>query len=102
MLDTFFGFVAVVVFLPAVVFLEESLGVAVFLAVGFEDTFPLGFLDAGVFLDLSATALEVAFLEISMAGFFTALATAFFGFSLVEDGFFVVVVPLLVDTGFLF
>lgn len=131
LLETFLGFVTVVVFLD-VVFLEETLGVAVFLTVDFEAIFPLGFLDTAVFFGLSAASLELVFLELSVAdflvalaavvffglsaaslelvflevsvvGFFTALATVvFFCFSLVEGGFLVVTVPLFVETGFLF
>ena len=85
------------------------------MAVGFEAAFTLGFLDTVVLFDLSAMSLEVVFLglsavsleavflEVSVASFFTALVViVFFGFSLVEDGFFVVVVLFLVEAGFLF
>lgn len=90
-------------FLVVVAFLEETLGVAVFLTVGFEAALTLDLLDAEIFLALSAASLEAILLELSEAGFFTAFATAvFFGFSLVDDGFFVVVVLLLVEVGFLF
>jgi hypothetical protein len=103
LLETFFGFVATVVFLAAVAFLEETLGVAVFLTVGFEAGLPLGFLGVVAFLGLSATSLDVAFFEFSAAGFFTTFAVAFLGFSLVEDGFLVVIeVVFLADAGFLF
>ena len=87
------------VFLVVVVFFEETLGVAVFLTVGFEAGFkvvlPLAFFGAAVFLGLSAASLGVD-------GFFTTLAVAFLGLSLVEDGFLVVVGVFLVEAGFLF
>jgi len=94
LLETFFGFEAVVVFLVVAVFLEETLGMAVFLIMGFETAFPLGFLGAEVFLALSAVSLEVVF--------FTGFAVVLLDFSLVEDGFLVVVVLFLVEGGFLF
>lgn len=56
MLETFFGFV-VVIFLAVAVFLEEILGVTVFLTTGFEIAFPLDFLGAAAFLGLSAASL---------------------------------------------
>lgn len=104
LLEIFFGFVAVEDFLAVVVFLEEIFGVTVFLTVGFGAAFTLGFLDAAVFLGLSAVTLEVVLLEVSVADFFTALtAVVFLGFSLEEDGFFVVTALLLVEAiGFLF
>ena len=112
LLETFFGFVAVEVFLVVVAFLEDTFGVAVFLTVDLEATFTLCFLVVVLFLDLSAASLEVVFLglstvalvflEFSEAGFFTTLdAVVFFGFSLVEDGFFAVAVLLLGGAGFL-
>jgi hypothetical protein len=83
--------------------LEETFGVAVFLTAGFGAAFTLGFLGVAVFLGLSVVSLEVVFLVFSVADFFTVLAAVvFFGFSLVEDGFFVVVTLLLVEAGFLF
>ena len=101
LLETLFG-LAAVVFL-VVVFFEETLGVAVFLTVGFDVALPLGFLDAVVFLGLSATSLEVAFLGFSADGFFTTFAAVFLGFSVVEDGFLAVAeVVFLVEAGFLF
>lgn len=114
LLETFFGFVAVEVFLVVVALLEETLGVAVFLTVDFEAAFTLCFLVVVLFFDfsaasleviflgLSATSLEAAFLEFSEAGFFTTFDAAFFCFSLVEDGFLAVAVLLLVGAGFLF
>ena len=102
------------VFLVVVALLEETFGVAVFLTVDFEGAFTFCFLVVVDFLDFSAASLEVVFLglsaaslvvflEFSEAGFLTALdAAAFFGFSLVEDGFFAVAVVLLVGAGFLF
>lgn len=102
LLETFFGFV-VVDFLVVVAFFEETLGVAVFLTVGFDATFPIGFLGATVFLGLSVVSLEVVFLGFSAGDFFTAFAVVFLGFSPVEDGFLVVVeVVFLVEAGFLF
>ena len=84
-----------------VVFFEETLVVAVFLTVGLEATFPLGFLDVTVFLGLSA--LEAVRLEFSATGFLTAFAVVFLGFSLVEDGFLMVAeVIFLAKAGFLF
>lgn len=86
-----------------VVFFEETLVVAVFLTVGLEATFPLGFLDVTVFLGLSAASLEAVRLEFSATGFFTAFAVVFLGFSLVEDGFLMVAeVIFLAKAGFLF
>jgi len=114
LLETFFGFVAAEVFLVAVVFLEETFGVAVFLTVDLEVAFTLCFLVVVLFLDLSAASLvillglsavslEAILLEFSEAGFFTPLeAVVFFGFSLAEDGFFAVTVLLLVGAGFSF
>lgn len=103
MLETFLGFVAVVVFLVAVVFLEETFGVAVFLTAGFEAVFPLGFLDVTVFLGLSATSLGGAFLRFSVAGFSTAFAVILLDFSPAEDGFLVAIgVVFLAGAGFLF
>ena len=102
LLETFFGFAAVV-FLVVVAFFEETLGVAVFLIVGFELALPLGFLGAAVFLGLSAASLDVVFLGFSVDGFFTTFAVVFLGFSPVEDGFLVVAeVVFLVEGGFLF
>jgi len=99
LLETFFGF-AVVAFLDAVAFLEETLGVAAFLVTGLEATFPPAFFD-GAFLGLSVTSLGVAF-EPSVDDFFTALVVGFLGFSLVEDGFLVVELVFLAEGGFLF
>jgi len=101
LLETFFGF-ATVDFLVVTVFFEETLGVAVFLTVGFEAALPVGFLGAVVFLDLSAASLEGAFLGFSTDGFFTTFAVVFLGFSLVEDGFLVAAVAFFVEAGFLF
>jgi hypothetical protein len=103
LLETFFGFAAVEVILAGA-FLEEAFGVAVFLTAGFGAAFTLGFLDVAVFLGLLVVSLGVDFLVFSVADFFTVLAAVvFFGFSLVEDGFFVVVTLLLVGAGgFLF
>lgn len=102
LLETFFGFAAVV-FLVVAVFFEETLGVAVFLTVGFEAALPVGFLDAAVFLDLSAASFEIAFLGFSRDDFFTVFAVVFLDFSLVEDGFLVVTeVAFFVEAGFLF
>jgi len=99
LLETFFGFAAVV-FLVGVIFFEETLGVAVFLTVGFEAAFPLGFLGAVVFLGLSAASLGDV---LPVVGFFIALAVVFLGFSPVEEGFLVVAeVTFLVEAGFLF
>jgi len=102
LLETFFGFAAVVLFLVVMVFLEETLGVAVFLTVGFEAALPLGFLGAAVFLDLSTVSLEVVFLGFSAVDFFTTFVVVFLGLSLLEDGFFVVVLLFLTEAGFLF
>jgi hypothetical protein len=103
LLETFLGFVAVVVFLVTVVFLEETFGVAVFLTAGFEAVFPLGFLGATVFLGLSVTSLGAAFLRFSVAGFFTAFAVVLLGLSPAEDGFLVAIeVVFLTGAGFLF
>jgi len=84
----------------ATVFLDGTFEIAVFLTAGFGTAF----LDVAVFLGLSDVSLEIVFLEFSLAGFFTALAAVvFFGFSPIEDGFFVVATLLLVEaTGFLF
>jgi len=102
LLETFFGFAAVV-FLVVADFFEETLGVAVFLTADFEVALPVGFLGAAVFLDLSAASLEVTFLGFSADDFFTTFAVVFFGRSLVEDGFLVVAeVVFLVEAGFLF
>jgi len=102
LLETFFGFAAVV-FLVVAAFFEETLGVAVFLTVGFEVALPVDFLGAAVFLDLSAVSLDVVFLGLSLDGFFATFAIVFLGFSLVEDGFFVVAeVVFFVEAGFLF
>ena len=102
LLETFFGFAAVV-FLVVGVFFEETLGVAVFLTVGLEVAFPVGFLGAADFLDLSAASLEVTFLGFSTEGFFATFAVVFLGFSLVEDGFLVAAeVVFFVEAGFLF
>jgi len=99
LLESFFGFAAVV-FLVAVAFFEETLGVAVFLTVGFETALPLGFLGVAVFLGSSAASLGVVF---PVAGFFADFVVVFLGFSPVEDGFLVVVeVVFLVEAGFLF
>lgn len=73
------------------------------MAGAFEAAFVLGFLDTEVLLVLSAASLEVVFLELSVADFFTAFAAVvLFGFSPIEDGFLVVAVLLLVEVGFLF
>jgi len=103
LLETFFGLVATELIL-AVVLLEETFGVAVFLTAGFGAVFTLGFLDVAVFLGLSAVSLEVVFLVFSVAVFFTALvAVVFLGFSPEDDGFFVVATLLLVGAaGFSF
>jgi len=111
LLETFFDFIAVEVFLVVVAFLEETFGVAVFLTVDFEAAFTACFLVVVLFLDLSAMSLDVVFLglstvslvvllEFSEAGFFTTLdAVVFFGLSPVEDGFFAVAVLLLGGAG---
>jgi len=102
LLETFFGFAAAVFLVVAVLF-EGTLGVAVFLTVGFDVDLPLGFLGAAAFLGLSDASLEDAFLVLSVDGFFTTFAAVFLGFSLVEDGFLVAAeVVFLVETGFLF
>ena len=98
LLETFFGFVAVVAFF-VVAFFEETLAVAVFLTVGFKATFALDFLGAATFLDFSTAPLDVGF-ALSAADFFIVLAAAFLGLSAVEDGFLVAVVALfLVEAG---
>lgn len=98
LLETFFGFPTVVVFF-AVIFFEETLGVVVFLIVGFEGAFALDLLDAVAFLTFSVVPFE-AVLECSVAELFTALA--FLGLSLVEAGFLTVLALFLLEAGFLF
>jgi len=92
----------VVAFLAVVVFLEETLGVAVFLTVGFEAAFPAAFLGATALLGLSVTSLEVVLFGFSVEVLFTALTIVFLGFSPVEAGFLVVELVFLAEVGFLF
>lgn len=84
------GFIDAAVFLAVVVFLEETFGVAVFLAAGLGAAFTLDFTDVAVLVFL-------------VAGFFTALAVVvFFDFSPAEDGFLDVVALLWAEAaGFL-
>lgn len=100
LLETFFGFAAVVAFFAVEVFLEETLGVATFLTAGFGVAFALGFLEAITFLGFSTVSLEAVF--VPSAAFFVTLAVVLFCLSLAEDGFLVVVTLFLEEAGFLF
>jgi hypothetical protein len=91
LLETFLDLAVAVFFVAA--FLEETLGVAVFLTPGLETTFVVGFFDA-VFLGFSVVSLEVA-LEFSVVCFLTAFVAVFLGVSLAEEGFLAVVVTFL-------
>jgi hypothetical protein len=98
LLETFFGFPAAVVFF-AVVFFEETLGVAVFLTTGFEGAFALDFLDAVALLSFSVVSFDAA-LELSVAVLLAAFA--FLGLSLEEAGFLTVLALFLLEAGLLF
>jgi len=101
LLETFFGFVAVVAFFVVVAFFEGTLTADSFLTVGFKVPFPLVFLSAVVFLGFSTMFLEVVF-ALSVGDFFTAFTTVLLDLSPAEDGFLVAVVLFLAETGFLF
>ena len=100
MLETFFGFVAVVAFFVVDVFFEGTLGLAAFLTVGFKAAFALDFLGAATLLGFSTASLEIVFV-FSAADFLTAFAVVLLDLSPTEVGFLVIEF-FLVEAGFLF
>lgn len=81
--------------------LEETLGVAVFLTVGFKVAFALDLLGTAALLCFSTVSLETVFV-LSAVDFFPVFDVGFLGLSLTEDGFLVAVTVFLAEAGLLF